>query len=62
MVGKPSQNPENFIQQADTIGNSTIYTYLEIWFGWKCSKARCFQLAACDIAATVQPFYFICGA
>ena len=24
MVGKPSQNPEHFIQQADTIGNSTI--------------------------------------
>jgi len=24
MVGKPSQNPEIFIQQADTIGNSTI--------------------------------------
>lgn len=23
-LGKPSQNPENFIQQADTIGNSTI--------------------------------------
>lgn len=24
MVGKPSQNPENFIQQADTLGNWTI--------------------------------------
>lgn len=24
MVGRPSQNPENFIQQADTIGNWTI--------------------------------------